>query len=47
MLDLAKDNLTAEEIENNLLIAEYLERSTVCILAANLGKRNILLKVWD
>jgi endo-1,4-beta-D-glucanase Y len=45
--DLAEDNLTREEIKNNLLLATNREGYTAWHVAARSGTLDELQKIWD
>jgi hypothetical protein len=47
ILDLAKENLTTEEIKNSLLLATDSKGNTAWQLAANRGKLDLLQKILD
>jgi hypothetical protein len=44
---LAKENQTTEEIKNNLLLVTNSEVNTTLILAAKMGKQDLLQEIWD
>jgi ankyrin repeat protein len=45
--EMAKENLTAEELSNKLLITKDPRERTACQESSDQGKREILQKLWE